>query len=96
MDTETAYQQLRMRCFRWAREDFQREINEGYPNLGMIAERRVQSWIVLFEGLDNEQKRLLSRVLVKKAFRKAISNSEDPFTAQDAAFLELYAYSDNA
>ena len=90
MDTETAYQQLRIRYYRWALEDFEREINEDYPYLQTIAERGVQSWIVLFEGLDNEQKRPLSRVLVKRAFRKFIANTEDPFTAQDAALLKQY------
>ena len=90
MDTETAYKQLRMRYFRWALGELQREIDQGYPYLRTIADRGVQSRIVLFEALDYGQRQILSRVLVKRAFQKAIASTEDPFTPQDAAILQHY------
>ena len=69
MDTETAYKQFEFRCYEWGQEDFQREIVRGYPYLKTIADRDVQSWIVLFEGLNYEQKQLLSQLLVKRVFK---------------------------
>ena len=89
MDAETAHQQLDIRCYRWALEDLQREIDQGYPLLRTVMERRVHSWIALLEGLDNEQKLILSRVLVKRRFR-APTSMGDPFNAEDAAILKQY------
>ena len=90
MDTETAYREFRIRRYPWALREFQREIDQGYPYLRTIAERDVQTWIVLLEGLDNEQKRIVSRLLVKRRFQKTIESTENPFTAQDLATLKQY------
>ena len=90
MDVQTAYHQFMIRCYRLALKDSQREMDQDYPYLRTIADRGVQSWIVMFEGLENEQKQLLSQLLVKRVFKTFIADTEDPFSAQDAAFIKQY------
>ena len=91
MDLQTAYQEIMIRCYEWVLEDFQREIDQDYPYLRTVAERRVQSWIVLFEGLDNEQKRILSRLLVKRKFREVAPNVGASVTAEEEAICKQFA-----
>ena len=90
MDVQTAYQEFRIRRYPWALEEFRREIDQGYPYLRTIANRRVQSWLFLLQGLNNDEKQMLSYLLIKRVFRMVIADAGDPFTAEDAALLKQY------
>ena len=90
MDAETACEQLSVRYFQLALEDFQREIDQGFPYLRTVTDRRVQFWIVIFEGLANEQKQTLSRALVKKQFYQIAERMGNPYTHEDEIIYEQF------
>ena len=88
MDTVTAYEQFNLRCYDWALEDLKREIDQSFPFLRTVTECRVHSWIAIIEELDNEQKRILSRLLVKKQYYQVVERI--PATSDDEVIYRQF------
>ena len=90
MDIEAAEIELCLRKYQWAREDFLREIQEGYMFLRTLSHRHVRQFLSYMEQLPASEQSELARLLVGSSHLPALALLGESLTKEDEARMNAY------
>jgi hypothetical protein len=80
MDLEGAKDEFAVRYYRWAREDFRREIGQGFPLLGSIKGTAALRLLAAMESLGPDEQVRFADALVKRFHPRATELLNEPLT----------------
>jgi len=90
MNIQEATDEFVTRYYRWALEDCQREVNEGFPLLRAIKSRFILRVLAVMEPLQKEQRIRLSIALVKRFHERAVEVTGEYLTAEEEELCKSY------
>ncbi len=91
MLTPRAQLEFDERYYRWALDDWRREIDEGFPFLTTLQGLLQKPILRLMNSLDGDERWLLAKALVKRGREDGVlTRWGDPFTDEDRQFEQLF------
>lgn len=83
--------EVAIRYYQWAKDDFQREIREDYPLLRQIKHSYLQfRQLPILQSLKSEKQQLLVSALLKRFHRRAVLLLEESILPLEQAMLDWY------
>lgn len=90
MNLQQARQAFQVSYYRWAIEDFRREIDEGVPFLRALTPGWICRFLALMEQLRRDDQFRLARALIKRFHREALTLTGEYLSAEEARMIENY------
>jgi hypothetical protein len=87
LETQLKFQE---RYYRWALQDWEREIAEDFPLLRSIRDNNARLAIRLMIGIKSNQRLLLAKALTKRFRKPILAQWGDTFTEEDKRFEKLF------
>jgi hypothetical protein len=85
-----AADEFAIRYYRWALEDFRREIAQDFPLLRPIKDSLAIRLTGHMQSLDAGERGRLATALVKRAHKRAVELTGDPWGAEEGPLVERY------
>ena len=90
MSPEEAKAEFTVRYYRWALQDFKREIDEGFPFLKGFKTGSPVEVLEMMSGRSRSEQLTLASALVKRFHKDAVESAGDRMTADEAAVCKEY------
>jgi hypothetical protein len=87
MDAEAARRELAVRLFRWALEEWDRELQQGFPLLRSVRGNAASKTIELFRLLDVDRRIHLARAMTKRFHKDACAHLDETITEEESRLL---------
>ena len=93
MNLDEAKFKFEERLYRWALQDWKREIDEDFPLLGSLKDALAQRCLRIMRSLDEENRRLMATALAKRARKpEVLAKCFDPITKDDKRLEQLFMH----
>jgi hypothetical protein len=90
MDLETAKQIFAVRFYRWAVQDFAREVEQGFPLISSIKGNTSRMFIEVWDSLSAEEREILAVALVKRFHPEACALTAEFMSGKEKGMVERY------
>lgn len=90
MKLQQARQEFQVRYYRWALDDFRREIDEGFPLLRSVIPGRIWRFLALMKRVRREEQLQFASALVKRFHREAVAHTGESLTVEEERLVENY------
>jgi hypothetical protein len=92
MDLSTASREFAIRLYRWALEEWTRELHDGFPQLNMLTGNSALMAMELFRSLDGRTQSQLACAMTKRFHKEACDYLGEPL---DDSEVELLRWADS-
>lgn len=90
MDLETAKREFGMRFYRWAIQDFRREVADGLPFIASIKGVATQRFLEIWPSLTEHERRSVEKAFLKWAHAEAVEITGEGHTIDEWKLFEAY------